>query len=343
MKKILFGLIILTLMSSCSEKIYLYKAKITSMDVNGTDKFGPKNGSRVSVAIEDPLEPKNINDNLGMLISRSNLRANNNFINHIFLNGDFGDLDKVYINYLQQSVIPNFVADNVNIKQEDWEIFKADFESKTNYSAKKSLMFQSKYLQIRKAMERSVYEMNEVQITQKHKIETLFKSKLESNVKSVLSQNVNLSAEVKGSIENLVNTNVNIVGTYYDVQFTPFFRGELVQLFQDYKTSPPNRNLNAFTRNYYSYYVENKDFLSDGYGILVLTTNYNTSKITKAQIQALIDADANLTADQKTQLTAQVFASFSVDKNFNGEAKSTKNYMIKYQYNDQIESLRPIN
>ncbi|MBJ2126701.1 hypothetical protein [Flavobacterium sp. IB48] len=340
MKKTVTLLALSVCLFSCSEKIYLYKAKITSIDVNGTDKFGPKNAPRVSKAIEDPLEPKNLLDNMGVLVDKDNLRGKNNLVNHIFLSGDYGDIDKIYLDYLTESVLPNYVPTADIMSETQWIVFVNNFNNRFGYE-KKQYLFLPEHAGIRKELEKQIVDIHPVEVQQEHKLKQLFKSKLEANVKSVLETQGSISGEIKAQIESLVKNEVDLEGKYYDIEFNPFFTGKLVELFTGYQKTPPRKNTNLFTKNYHNYYANNKAYLADGYGVLVLTIKYDVSKISKTDIETIINADANLSATQKADLSAKVFASFSLEKNFTGQASSTKNYLVKYQYNNQVESLRP--
>ena len=58
-------------------------------------------------------------------------------------------------------------------------------------------------------------------------------------------------------------------------------------------------------------YLGNNDFIAVGYSILQFEINYDTSKITKAEIKAILDGVATIDEGQRTDLTAKVFSNFS--------------------------------
>ncbi|NDI99333.1 hypothetical protein GWA97_09630 [Flavobacterium sp. LaA7.5] len=337
--KTILCFIVFILCISCGEKIYLYKAKLSSSDINGTSSFGPKNTSFTSKAIKDPLLLINEYDNLGTLVSKSNVRDNNPFINFIYLNGDYGDIDSVYVEYLKQKVLPNYVPKG-DVSKILWSKFYSEFKSKNSYKQSKQVLFDTLYTQIRKHMERSIYDTISTKITQEQKIEKIFKGKLESNVEAVLKQyNTQISADIKAEIMQKVNNSVKVSGSYLDITLDKVFKAMVENLLLKYKYDFPT-DKNTFIINYYNYFQERKDFLSDGYGVLHLDILYNTSQLSKQDIVTTLNAESTLTADQKNKIAGEVYASFSIERNFKGEAKSTKYYLVKYQYSQTAESNR---
>lgn len=342
MKNVIYTICLMAFLTSCSEKINLFNAKIAATDINGTKKFGPKNSARISKRIKDPLLPKLEYDFLGRLVSSKNLRSNIGFIDFIFLKGDYGVIDEVYIAFLDEAVIPNYVPIESEITSTEWNKFKTDFSSLSTYSARKDLMFKPENLKIRRMLEGSIYTSIPNDIVQNQKIEQIFKSGLESNVKAVLKEsNVELTAEVKAQLESMVKTNVSIKGKYVDIELRKEFADKLVALLRNLKNNPPaSTTTNPFLANYLENFIGKRDLVANGYSLLQFEITYNTSKINKTEIQAVIDGIATLSQTDKVNLTAKVYSSFSFTRDFNGESKSTKNYLVRYSYNDNFEGQR---
>lgn len=112
-------------------------------------------------------------------------------------------------------------------------------------------------------------------------------------------------------------------------------KGLLLELKQQ-KPSPSNTFLTNYLRNF----VDKGDLVATSYSLLKFEINYNTSKISKTEIGTILDGVANLTPDEKNKLTANLYASFSVSRDFKGESKSTKNYLVRYGYNKDVQALR---
>jgi len=107
MKKLIYILLITITLNSCAEKVYLFNAKIVSTDINGTNKYGPKNTASISKLIPDPVLVSPDYENLGRLISSKNLRTDNGFFDFIYRNQYYPKLDDLYMNFLKEVSIPN--------------------------------------------------------------------------------------------------------------------------------------------------------------------------------------------------------------------------------------------
>jgi len=324
---------------SCSESIYLFNAEISSEDINGTKCFGPKNSSSISKLIKDPLLIEPEFENLGRLISSKNLKDDNAFLNFIFLKGNYGVLDSIYISYLQESVIPNY-SQQSNFTIEEWNKFKENFDDASTYSKKKQILFQNEYFLIRKYLEKSVYRVIQNSIVQNHKLESIFKSGLQNNLEAVLKEkNVEASLSLKAKLEELIKSNIAIIGKYSDIELKKDFVDKLKILLTRLKITKPTGLENDFTLNYKTRFLENKDFVAIGYSLLQFEIIYNTSKINRTDIEAIIEGTTSLSASQQTELTDKVYANFSVTSDFKGEAKSIKNYLVRYSYDSSIQEL----
>jgi hypothetical protein len=188
MRKLSILLVSLFLLNSCAEKIYLFDAKISSKDINGSPKFGPKNSDWTSVRIKDPLNPQKEYSFLGRLIGSDRIRRHNDFIDLIFLKGNYGAIDSVYVNFLDEAIIPNFNIASTTISSGKWNRFKSDFEDVSSFSDKKNVMFKTEHLEIRNELQKSIYTTLSNQIKQTQKIERIFKSGLDANIKAVLKE-----------------------------------------------------------------------------------------------------------------------------------------------------------
>lgn len=199
MQRLIIAFLVAVSFTSCTDKVYLFKAKLTSSDINGTSKFGPKNTSSISPVIEDPKLADPEYQFLGRIVSAKSVRDDNAFFDAIYLKGNYGKLDSVYINYLEEAVIPNLSAtSNDKIDETLFNQFKQDFSNATSFVQKKNFMFQDKYISIRRNLEKSVYRTISNDIVQSQKVEKIFKGGLEANLKSVLQQsNVELTADLK--------------------------------------------------------------------------------------------------------------------------------------------------
>ena len=162
---------------------------------------------------------------------------------------------------------------------------------------------------------------------------------MEANVKSVLQENsIELTGDLNAKFENIVKSNVDITGQYVDIEYVKEFSDDLIDLLSQLKSQPPTED-NRFLRNYKNMYLTNNDFVAVGYSLLKFEINYDTSKITKAEIKAILDGIATLDESQKTNLTAKVYSNFSFTRDFTGESKSTKNYLVRYAYSKTINDL----
>ncbi|MCT4583120.1 MAG: hypothetical protein N4A35_17040 [Flavobacteriales bacterium] len=343
MKNFLKLLTILVLFSSCAESITLFDAKISSKVINGTNQFGLKNVQNTSLLIKDPIIPIKEYSFLGRLIGYNKLRKHEDFIDLIFLKGDYGVLDEVYISYLEEATIPNYIPDNVLISADLWGDFLSDFNMEDSYVGKKQVMFIPKYIAIRSMLQKSIYtKTNPNDIKQQHKIEKLFKSGIKSNIKSVLNTSgAKISGEVEAKIENLINNEVNIVGTYYDIEFQNHFTGKLRIMLRELKMNPPKQDTkNPFLINYLDFYTKNNDYITNGYSLLNFEITYNTSKITKSDIKLIIDGLVGVDELEKNSLTAKVYSSFNYSRDFKGENKSNKMYLVKYGYKMSLQNPR---
>lgn len=335
MKKIIYILLIALIFSSCAEKVYLFNAKISSVDINGTKKFGPKNTASISKLIHDPVLVTPEYENLGRLISSGSLRTDNGFFDFIYRNQYYPKLDDIYMRFLTEVSIPN----KLNSTDEITTKFKREFgEAETN-QGKKSVLFKDEFKEIRKALEKSTFREIPNTIKQNQKIESILKSGLEANVKSVLQENsIELTGDLNAKFENIVKSNVDIKGQYVDIEYVKEFSDDLIDLLSQLKNESPTDD-NRFLRNYKNMYIGKNDFVAVGYSLLKFEINYNTSKITKAEIKAILDGIATLDESQKTNLTAKVYSNFSFTRDFTGESKSTKNYLVRYAYNKTINNL----
>ncbi len=343
-KSILWLAIGTLLLTSCAEKVYLFNAKISSLDVNGTKKYGPKNSANISPLIKDPLLADPEFQYLGRLISSKNLRDNNGFLDFIFLKGNYGQLDEVYINFIDQAILPNLqVNDAEGINSSLLSEFKTDFNNETAYAKRKELLFKDKFVPIRNKVEKSVYRTISNDVVQDQKIASSFKGGLEANVKSVLKESSGeISGDVKAQIESMVKSDVNIKGKYVDIEIRQEFLDMLIALLRQLKFGniTPDNN---FLINYLDRFVGKNDLVACGYSLLQFEINYNTTKINRDSIGAIVNAIATLSPDAKTKLTGKVYASFSSSKDFSGESKSVKNYLVRYSYNNTIQGERPAN
>lgn len=335
MKKIIYIAFLAIIMSSCAEKIYLFDAKISSTDINGTNKFGPKNTASISKLISDPILVEPEYDKLGRLISSNTILSDNGFFDFIYRNEYYPKLDDLYMRFLKEVSIPN----KLNSGDEQVKKFKLEFASAETYKAKKEVLFKDEFKNIRIELEKSTYREIPNTIKQNQKIESILKSGLEANIKSVLEEkNIELTADLKAKFENIVKSNVDIKGKYIDIEFVKEFSDDLVDLLSELKSQPPTED-NRFIRNYKNMYLGNNDFVAVGYSILQFEIIYNTSKITKAEIDAILDGVATLDEGQRTNLTAKVFSNFSFTRDFTGESKSKKSYLVRYAYNRTINNL----
>lgn len=336
MKKLFIVLLASLILSSCAEKVYLFNAKISSRDINGTKKYGPKSTANTSKLIKDPILTEPEYEYLGRLISSNHLRTDNGFFDFVFLKGDYGLLDKTYIDFLEEHSIPQLLSESSSLNNS----FKEEFFSKSNYHEKKQVLFLNKYEQIRKILERSTYREISNHIKQNQKIESTFKSGLTANVESVIKESdIELSGELKAQLESLVKNNVDIKGKYTDIEFVKQFTDKIKNLLYQLK----NENLspeNAFIRNYQNYFKENGDFVAVGYSLLQFEILYNTSNITTSEIELILDGVADLSEAQKTNISAKVYSSFSFSRDFSGESNSKKNYLVKYAYDNSVQSIR---
>lgn len=259
----------------------------------------------------------------------------------IYLKGNYGKLDSVYINYLEEAVIPNLSAtSNDKIDENLFNQFKQEFNNSTSFVQKKGIMFLDKYISIRQNLEKSIYRTISNDIVQSQKVEKIFKGGIEANIKSVLQQsNVELTADLKAKIESLIKSGVEIKGQYVDVEIRQSFLDKLKALLIELNQQKPN-STNIFLTNYLRNFVGKGDLVACSYSLLKFEINYNTSKVSKTEIATVIDGVANLTTDEKNKLTANLYANFSVSKDFKGESKSTKNYLLRYGYNKDIQTLR---
>lgn len=335
MKKIIYIALITIFMSSCAEKVYLFNAKITSTDINGTKKYGPKNTASISKLISDPILVKPDYDKLGRLISSNALRSDNGFFDFIYRNQYYPQLDDLYMRFLKEVSIPN----KLNSEDEKVKKFKIEFASAETNKSKKEVLFKDEFKTIRIELEKSTFREIPNSIKQNQKIESILKSGLEANIKSVLKENnIELTGDLNAKFENIVKSNVSIIGKYVDIEFVKEFSDDLVDLLSQLKSQPPTED-NRFIRNYKNMYLGNNDFIAVGYSILQFEINYDTSKITKAEIKAILDGVATIDEGQRTDLTAKVFSNFSFTRDFTGESKSKKSYLVRYAYNRTINNL----
>jgi hypothetical protein len=333
MKKTIYILILTVMLTGCAEKIYLFNAKIASTDINGTKKYGPKGSAKISKLIKDPILTEPEYEYLGRLISSDNLRTDNGFFDFIYRKGDYGSLDKVYINFLDEVSIPKLpIGQDAIIDQ-----FKSEFSDKSTYQEKKQVLFLDKYVEIRKILEKSTYRIISNDIVQNQKIEAIFKGGIESNVKAVLKESdIELTGEINAQLESIIKTNVDIKGKYVDIELVKEFSDNLIGLLGKLNNEPPSPS-NTFARNYLNMFIGKKDFVAVGYSLLQFEIKYNTSKINKTEIKAIIDGVASLSETDKVNLTAKVYSSFSFSRDFSGESKSTKNYLVRYSYNSTMQ------
>jgi hypothetical protein len=330
------------LLTGCAEKVRLFGAKIKSTDINGSKTYGPKNVSNVSPLIKDPMNPVEEYSFLGKLISPTHVRDNVQFIDLIFQNNDYGVVDKAYIEFLDEAVIDNLVVNTKEFPQTLWDSFIQDFSTQPTYIAKKKLLFSNSYRSIRRKLEQSIYDTIPNNIVQTQKIETLIKGSIESNLKAAFAENkVDLSADLKAKLESLVKSSVEIKGQYVDIELRKEFVTKIVTELKKLKANPPiTPTGNPFLDNYVDNFVKKEYKPAYGYSLLKFNIKYNTSSISKTEIDALINADATITPDKKQMISAKVFASFSVTRDFSGESKSTKNYLVRYAYNKSLEDER---
>jgi hypothetical protein len=289
------------------------------------------------------LNPQNEYSFLGRLVGSDNLRRHNDFIDLIFLDKDNGELDKVYISFLEEAIIPNYVPVDTIISVELWKEFREEFDKKTTHVDKKKLMFKSDYFKIRKMLEGSIYTTLPNEIVQNHKIEKIFKSNLESNIKAVLKESsAEISADVEAKFENLIKNEVDLKGSYIDIEFRKEFVGKLRILLRKLKNKPPSDDTeDEFLINYLDFFIGKNDLIASGYSILQFEITYNTTKITKSEIKLIIDGVGTISEADKVNLTAKIYSSFSYTRDFNGESKSTKNYLVKYSYKSDLQGEKP--
>lgn len=132
MRKIIYYLLVIVLLSGCSERIYLFNAKISSEDINGTKKYGPKTSSTISKLIKDPVLIEPEYENIGRLISSKNVRDDIGFIDFIYRKGDYEPLDIAYIDFLDQVSIPKLLNNSSELVIEfknDWNDCHGDCQS----------------------------------------------------------------------------------------------------------------------------------------------------------------------------------------------------------------------
>jgi hypothetical protein len=336
MKKSILILFTITLFTSCSEKVYLFNAKISSIDINGTKKYVPKSTAKTSILIKDPILTSSKHEYLGRLISANHIRTDNGFFDFIFLKGDYGLLDKAYITFLEEYSIPKFLSESTDINTS----FKTDFNEEGGYQNKKQVLFMDKYKSIREIMEKSTYQEISNNIKQAQKIQSTFKSGLTANIETVVKESdIEFSGELKAKLESLVKDNVDINGKYIDIELVKQFSDKIKDLLFQLRSAPAAPE-NAFLRNYIAYFKSNGDFVAVGYALLQFEITYKTSKITTSEIELVLDGVAELTEAQKTNISAKVYSSFSYSRDFKGEAKSKKNYLIRYAYDNSIQQIK---
>lgn len=345
MKNIAFTTVLLLLLTSCTETVYLFNANISSIDINGTKKYGPKNSTRVSKLIKDPMLAKPEYQYLGRILDSKKVRTGNGFIDYIFLNGNYGVLDSIYIDFIKEAVLPNLSANvSEGITDKTLKEFKNKFSfAPTTYKDQKNLLFDDDYKAIRKKIERSIYQTISNKIIQTQKIEAIFRGGIEANVQAVLKESdIEYEGDIKAKIESLVKSSVSITGKYTDLEMRQEFRDKLIQLLRHLKKNPPSGDENnAFLNNYLDRFKDDGGLVATGYSLLQFEISYNTSKINKGEVQLIIDGIASLSSESKTELTGKVYTSFNYSKDFDGESKSTKNYLLRYSYHESVQEQRP--
>lgn len=331
------------LLSGCAEKLPLFNSKISSIDVNGSGKFGPKNVPKISQLLTDPQNPEPENQFLGRLITSENLRGNNGFIDYIFRKGDYGPLDEVYIGFIDETILPNLQpCPAKGLPADLLNSFKLEFSNLRSYAQRKHLLFEDKYLLIRDTIQNSVCVRIPNDIKQNHKIESQFKAGLEANIKAVLKESSeNVSADVTTQIENLINSNVTFKGQYVDIQIRQEFLDKLKSLMRRLRDNPIT-NDNDFIGNYIEYFTADKDLVAVSYSLLEFNIDYNISNITKDTINAIINGIVALDQNAKNKLSGKVYASFNSSNTFTGESHSSKRYLIRYGYDPTFQELRPV-
>jgi hypothetical protein len=129
---------------------------------------------------------------------------------------------------------------------------------------------------------------------------------------------------------------VSIKGKYVDIELVKEFSDNLINLLGQLKNSPPTRS-NAFAISYLDRFIGNKGLVAVGYSLLQFDIKYNTSNISKTDIEAILDGVGTLSDSDKLNLTAKVYSSFSFSRDFSGEASSSKNYLVRYAYNNSMQ------
>lgn len=340
MKKILIITLLIPTVSFSQEKIKLYRAQITSLEINGKEEFGPVNDNGISPLMKTPKIESNSNDKiiedyLGRFVI-VDMRSPSPLLNMVTAKKHYAILDELTFAYYEEIVIPTILDNDLVFSQnETYKTFKEELEKLTTTDSKKQLLF--KYPEVREKLEKSRFKPYiPTDIEQKQTISIAVKDTIKANISAILVKNkLDVKAGLYIELDKLINSTINVSGQYFEAYFNDIYIDYIERRFKTYTKNPPE-NSDDFNLALKSFLSRKKNTIITGLSAIKIKIDYAGTKEINDSIAAFLKANFDITDDQLTTVSADIFHSYDVNKNFTGTATLNHYFFLKYSYNSRL-------
>jgi hypothetical protein len=348
MKKVIILLVTLTIgfiNVQAQKTVTIFNAKLKAKDINPQDSFFHPNYPLTSRIVEPEQLSQNVNYWIGKIFTKNNLKQNKTFLDLGYDESYFPLLDSIDMDYYSSYSL-NHVLDKKYGKDANYLAFRKAFKEAKNCKAKKELLIGNiDYADYFFTMNRSKLDNIEpTTFTNTSEVENQIKLGLKANLDKIFnSTNLKANAKLKAEIDKLIEKEVSITGTFHLVGYKKEYLSKVITYLK-YKYEPNIDKIKAltdkdqFTSTLINFYDERNSGLFVGAVVLSIEIEYNISKISKSGIEAILKVNGEIPAIPDTEIINNILASFSFDKKFTGEAKTTKVFCISYAYDSEIET-----
>ena len=342
MKKLLLLILIVPSLCFSQDKIKIFKTQITSLDVNGDNTFGPKNDQGISPLMKDPKIESNTNDKiiedyLGRYVIKD-MRSPSALLNMATSKKYYTLLDDINFAYYEEIVIPNVLNRDASFSQnESYKKFKTELNKLTTTDAKKQLLFQEEYQEVRDRLEASRFKPYiPIDVVQKQIISTAVKDTIKANISAALIKNkLDVKTGLLVELDKLIDRTITIGGQYIEAYYNDTYIDYIERRLKVFVKNPTS-NTDDFNLALTSFLDSKKNTIITGLSVIKIKIDYAATKVINDSIAAFLKGNFNITNDQLATASTDIFHSYDVNKNFTGTATLNHYFFLKYSYNSRL-------
>ena len=342
MKKVILILLTLPYLAFSQQTIKMYGAKISASDITGKPDFGPKNELVVSKLMKDPVIKSSSDDNavkdiLGRFVI-SDMRSPSALLN-MTGNKKLNELlDAINFEYYVDWAIPQILNKDATFSTDaNYTEFKQRLSTLKTIAEKKALIGEDKYATVKQKLEESRLDFIEKDFTQDQSVVKTIKDKISANVSAALIENqLDLKAGASQELEKLVSKNITISGKYIEAYLKEKYIDYVEPKFKNYLTLATKPS-DDFSPQLTSYFKNKNNKVITGVASIKIKIDYKATKAMTDSISAFVKGNFNLEGQKLLNVTADILASFDVDRKFTGTTSLSHYFILRYSYNTRLK------